>query len=168
MDERAKIYAGLSNNNAIIKISGHATWQVSTLLKNHQDHNLETILAADHLVFDLCQCTFLDSTMIGLISHLGVKYFKQNNRQASLLYGNDKIKNILELMNCNRILLMVSGVAEETAESNPIQELLVDHAMDRAELRNTMLLAHKALVELTDDLGGQFTEVIDDLEHPSK
>ena len=168
MEDKAKVFAGRAGGNSVIKLTGHATWQVSTALKNYIDTNQDALSKSDRLIFDLTQCTFLDSTMIGLVSHLAVRFFKATNRQASLLYSHEKVKNILELMNCNRIMNMIESTPDEPVAGSVIQEIPGQAAIDKAALRECMLLAHKALVELNEKNLSEFGRVIDDLKKPSK
>ncbi len=167
MEEKARIFAGMVKDNSIIKITGHATWQVSTILKKYIDSNLEALLSSKRMIFDLTSCTFLDSTMIGLISHLGVKFMKTTNQQASILVSNEKVKNILELMNCNRIMNLIESSPDEHGGETLIKEISDQAAIDKVALRECMLLAHKALVELNEKNLSEFGNVIDDLKGPS-
>lgn len=168
MEEKARIFAGFVLDNAIVRVSGHATWQIAPALKKFEDANQDRLLNSLRLVFDLSLCTFLDSTMIGLLSHLAVRYLKKNNRQASLLYGTEKVRNILELMNCHRILALVPSDPSDIAPGDDIKELPAEAEVERATLREAMLVAHKALVELTDENLSRFDQVINDLEHPHR
>ena len=168
MDDKAKVFAGQAGGSSIIKIAGHATWQISTSLKNYIESNASMLIASERLIFDLTHCTFLDSTMIGLISHLAVKYLKANQRQASLLVSHEKVRSILELMNCHRIINMVESLPDEPTGATVIKELPGEETIDKAGLRECMLLAHKALVELNEKNISEFGQVIDDLNQPSK
>jgi anti-anti-sigma regulatory factor len=168
MEDKARVFAGWVNNNSMIKISGHATWQISAALRNHINAHLQKHLESKHLIFDLTRCTFLDSTTIGLISHLAVKYLQVNQRQATLLYSVEKVKEILELMNCHRIITLIRSDAEDPTKLEAIPELQGQAALDKAELRQCVLLAHQALVELNEKNLGEFDQVILDLKKPPK
>jgi anti-anti-sigma factor len=168
MEDKARVFAGQVKGASVIRLSGHATWKVSTSLKDYIEANTDSLLASDRLIFDLTQCSFLDSTMIGLICHLAVKYLKANNRQAVLLYSYENVKNLLELMNCHRIMSLVESVAGELSGESAMRELPGEAAVDKTALRECMLLAHKALVELNEKHISEFGQVIDDLKRPSR
>jgi anti-anti-sigma regulatory factor len=165
MEERSKIYAGFLNDAAVIRLTGHATVLVAPLLKQFQDKNRDAILQKPRLIYDLTECNFVDSTILGLISHLSVAYFKINGKFGTLIYADDKVKNILETLNCNKILDMIY-VPPELSTVAPLQEVNNSQAFDKAAIRASVAQAHQALVELNENNAALFSEVLADLKLP--
>ncbi|MFH0922031.1 MAG: hypothetical protein V1913_16920 [Fibrobacterota bacterium] len=165
MEDRAKVYAGFLSDSIIIRLTGHATVLVAPLVKDFQDKNREIILKKPRLIYDLTECNFVDSTILGLISHLSVAYYHTNGRFATLIYADDKVKKILETLNCNKILDMIL-VPSERSTLAAVQEIEDAHTIDKAAIRASVAQAHQALVELNENNATLFSGVIEDLKIP--
>jgi len=165
VEDHAKVYAGFLNDSVVIRLTGHVTVLVAPLLKRFQDAHRDDILRKPRLIYDLTECNFVDSTILGLISHLSVAYFKANERFGTLIYADPRVKNILETLNCNRILDLIF-VPPEFSTIAAVQEIEPPAAFDKAAIRASVTQAHQALVELNENNAALFSGVIEDLKLP--
>ena len=76
-----------------------------------------------------------------------------------------RVKNILETLNCNRILDLIF-VPPEFSTIAAVQEIEPPAAFDKAAIRASVTQAHQALVELNENNAALFSGVIEDLKLP--
>lgn len=161
----AKIFAGYSESSSVIKITGHATWQESDVLRRHGETNLETVLSSPNLTFNLSECSYVDSTILGILASLAVKYLKANSKKALIIYTQKKIQDILMRANCQYVFEMLQ-VRQNDMKSDitGFEELPAGADPDKAALRRNILLAHETLMELNEENVKKFSKVVRDLK----
>src|SRR3989339_75197 len=161
MEKRAHIFAGVIESGAVIKITGHATFAEAANLKKYEDQHAEQHLNAPQLIFDLTECVHVDSTMIGIIANLAVKYYKKNGKKkAIVLYANSMIQNILDTNNCQFILDPVLASPGEVSKAGATEEIMASTESGGMFLRQSILLAHETLIELNEDNLAKFSSLV--------
>jgi anti-anti-sigma regulatory factor len=161
----ATFLAGHNDEVSIIKIAGRATWQDSVVLKKYQDTHTDLIISANRVVFDLTECQFLDSTILGIIGYLSAKFMNKTQKKPIVLYADDKIKKILDIVNSHHFLEAVNVKLDpSTAEKVEIKELEKVKSDDEDKLRENILLAHETLIELSPENVEKFSTLIEDIK----
>ena len=161
------MFGGLLTGTAILKITGHATWDISAPIRNFERAHLTDLMAAEKLVFDLTECSFVDSTVVGLLSHLAAAYIKKHDRRPLLIYSSDKIRKIVETIN-GTFLFDLKPVNESgfSYEASSLEEIRAPEDADMDDLKENILLAHETLKKISAANSGEFSSVIDLLKKP--
>ena len=168
MNNIIKVSAGIRGKDVALRIEGKATWKIADAVKKFEELHLVDLNEAKRLIFDLSYCTAIDSTAIGLICHLAVRYMKSTGNKAVAWIEQERVWGVFELMNCDRILDMQPTPQDESSALVAVlQELKIEETGEEV-LRDTMLTAHTALSELNADNEAQFAEVIEDLKKRKK
>ncbi len=155
---------------AWIKISGRASFTSSVDFKT-----LVNSLWQRHytrFVLDLTECPLMDSTFLGVLAGLGLKFSNapdgENKPTIELLNPNPRIADLLENLGVAHLFQIAHGpkLAPETlaqAEPEPSAP-----AADRLELARTSLEAHKTLMEINPDNVPKFKDVTEFLAEDLK
>jgi anti-anti-sigma regulatory factor len=164
---RAKVFGGLLKDTAVLRITGHATWDISGLIRNFEQPHFAEIMASPRLVFDLTGCTFVDSTVVGLLSHLAAAYIKSQDRRPLLVYASDKIMKIVEMINGTFLFDLKSRQESGfSCEEGALQEIRSTDEVNADNLKANILLAHETLKKMSDANAAEFSSVVDLLKKP--
>jgi anti-sigma B factor antagonist len=152
----ANLSVWVSQQEAWIRIGGRASFNNSVDFKT-----LINSLAQDgcsHFILDLSECLLMDSTFLGVLAGLGLKYpHNGNDRPAfELLNPNHRIADLLENLGVAHLFHIIHGQA--TAHSSHD----VEHTAaqdDGAEVTRTCLEAHETLMKLDPKNVPKFKDV---------
>ena len=114
-------------------------------------------------VFDLREAQFLDSTNLGLLARICERARQACGARSMILSGNDDIDDVLHSMGFEEIFDIVrdDGAAVGTDAEKEIER---GEKPSQADLRKTMLAAHRALCALNERDREQFQDVVTWLE----
>jgi anti-sigma B factor antagonist len=152
----ASLSVWVSERDAWIRIGGRASFNNSVDFKT-----LITSLAQNgcsHFVLDLSECLLMDSTFLGVLAGLGLKYPHNGNDHPAfeLLNPNHRIADLLENLGVIHLFRIVHG-------ESPRQSMQgVEHTAaqdDGTEVTRTCLEAHKTLMKINPGNVPKFKDV---------
>ena len=154
----ATLLVSVNNQVVCIKINGRATFTSSLDLKKLINELWERGLS--RFIFDLSECMTMDSTFLGVLSGIGLKFAgdKKNSdgHTIELLNPNPRIAEVLENLGVAHLFKICSDappVADEFQPLSPSQEV------DRADVTRTCLEAHNTLMEINPNNVCKFKDV---------
>ena len=114
-----------------------------------------------HFVLDLTDCILMDSTFLGVLAGLGLKFSNVRNGDSSatieLFNPNPRILDLLENLGVAHLFTIVSGTDPTTEKLVPLEA--APSNPDRAEVSRTCLEAHKTLMEINPANVPKFKDV---------
>jgi anti-anti-sigma factor len=115
----------------------------------------------DEWIFDLSGAEALDSTNLVLLARANSRVLRASGLKAMIISVNDDINEVLRSMGFDHLFELVTDMAPpSSARAWPIPA----QAASPDELRQTMIDAHRALVQLSDAGRVQFQDVVRCLE----
>jgi anti-sigma B factor antagonist len=159
----AKLMVSTLENLACIKVIGRANFAVSVkfkrLLTDLSDKGIK------HFVIDLGECTAMDSTFLGDLAGLGLKFYgdgstKSEGRPIRLLNTPKSVLESIESVGTDRLFQLI-----RSCEGVPggFQEVSLDD-VSRVENTRNCLEAHKLLMTLDPANVDKFKDVTAFLE----
>src|SRR5687767_5198003 len=152
----ANLSVWVSEKDAWIRIGGRASFNNSVDFKT-----LITSLAQNgcsHFILDLSECLLMDSTFLGVLAGLGIKYPHNgnNNPAFELLNPNQRIADLLENLGVVHLFQIVHGRScpqtMKDVESTPEQS-------NGADVTRTCLEAHETLMKVNPGNVPRFKDV---------
>jgi|RhiMethySRZTD1v2_1073278.scaffolds.fasta_scaffold1170002_1 anti-anti-sigma factor len=165
------IWAG--DETAVIRISGRANFQSSVDFK-------ATLLELWHrgtrrFILDLTQCQLMDSTFLGVMAGLGLKFSKETTPSASgparieLLNPSARVRDLFDNLGIIH-LFSIACLPEAGADLknlSPVEQVSGGGA-DRKETTRVCLEAHQLLMKLNEGNISKFKDVTKFLEEDLK
>lgn len=113
-----------------------------------------------HEVFiDMRECTYIDSTDLGILARITVSQMHKGAPFPVLLYTKDSdIGSILKDVGFSRVFKMVENIEFNEVE---LQEMVRSSESDQLEMAKLMLNAHQLLIDLDEGNKEKFTTVVD-------
>lgn len=112
-------------------------------------------------VLDLTDCVLMDSTFLGVLAGLGMKFTSNRNGGSSpsieLLNPNARIADLLENLGVEHLFKVVSGPELNTNRLEPVEQSPASR--DRKEINRTCLEAHETLMQINPNNIPKFKEV---------
>jgi len=154
-----KYLAGEIEGKFFIKFIGNATMRNSKTI----DELLEKLLKeeAKDVIFDLEECNYMDSTMLGLIAKTAIKIKKNWKRTLYVLNTSNMIKSSFKSTGVNKLLEFIES---ESIKEESIEELEMKDFENKESKTKHILEAHKTLMGLTDENKKVFKNVVTLLE----
>jgi anti-sigma B factor antagonist len=151
----------------VVRITGRANFQSSvdfkaTLIELWQR-------GAHRFILDLTQCQLMDSTFLGVMAGLGLKFSKESNSSGhariELLNPSQRVADLFDNLGIIQLFTVVTspGSGAGTNELNPVDPPCGTNA-DRKETTRICLEAHKLLMELNSANVPKFKDVTKFLE----
>ena len=131
----------------------------------HNSHHLSVVLnyvkidKDIQVIFDFTECTYIDSTFIGILAGYAINA-KNNGKTVICNNVSDKIKESLVTMGIVRFLKLEKDVAVPAEGYKELSDLPIS-SIDRTRY---ILDAHKTLVEISEDNKKRFADVMRFLE----
>lgn len=151
-------YASL-NGTHIFKIVGEVRAQTGICLDNllnKIDQNTKIVGA----IVDLTKTTFIDSTVLGILAKLGLKLKQLHQIQAVMLSTNPDITTLAQSMGLNQVFVILNYCGNPDVCTKALVEENVTHS----EMLQTVLEAHKTLMQLNESNHRVFEPLVKQLE----
>lgn len=152
----ANLSVWVSDKDAWIRIGGRASFNNSVDFKTLINSLAQN--GCSHFVLDLSECLLMDSTFLGVLAGLGLKYPRNgdNHPAFDLLNPNHRIADLLENLGVVHLFRVVHGQsAAQTMEC--IEQTSAQG--DDAEVTRTCLEAHQTLMKLNPNNIPKFKDV---------
>jgi anti-anti-sigma factor len=157
--ELSKILVARSANLGFVKVVGRGSFQNSGCLKAFYLQLLKE--GVNRFVVDLENCTYLDSTFLGILLGLGLKLKDAGNGLLHILNANPRNLELLKNLGLDRLIQIdnsranLNGVAEKQLEEMPCP------VPTRSEAAPTILEAHENLMEFDPRNIPKFKDVVE-------
>ena len=149
----------VEEKTAWIKVEGRANFNSSVdfkaLINGLADKGY------NRFILDLTDCVLMDSTFLGVLAGLGMKFNSTRNggpaATIELLNANARIADLLENLGVQHLFKMVSGPEVSSNRLQPLEQTPASH--DRKEISRTCLEAHEMLMQINADNVAKFKDV---------
>ena len=150
-----------------IKINGKADFTSSVDLKKLVNELWER--GYNHFIFELCDCQMMDSTFLGVLSGIGLKFSNGKSTQIGspleLLNPNPRISETLENLGVMDLFSIKTCAEPLTDRFEPLAQSPKSSQM---ELTSICLEAHKTLMAIKPENAQKFRDVAEFLAEDLK
>ena len=151
-----------AEHTAYIKIHGKGTFKLASDFKDFVKQEMGKDIRG--ILIDLYSCETLDSTFIGTITSLTLKYRKNNKSRIRLFNVSKHIHSILR----NLGLLCVLDIFNEEKSADTKFENISGTDRTKVEIIDLMLDAHETLASLNSKNAAEFKNVVEMLNEAVK
>lgn len=145
-------------HTAYIRIRGRATFKLANDFRDYVTRQIEQ--EGRGILVDLSECTTLDSTFVGMITSLTLKYRREDAARITLFNISPHVSEILETLGLLKILDTVKAEHDDELAFAEIAH----GSHTKINIAKLMLDAHQTLARIKDDNALEFKNVIDYLE----
>lgn len=142
-----------------IKISGRANFTSSIDLKRVVNELWDR--GYRRFVFDISNCVLMDSTFLGVMAGIGLKFAEANQRgetcSVEIANPNERIADLLENLGVAHLFKIIN--AEHQGDEKFVPLSADGASAPRAEVTRTCLEAHKILMGLNPENANKFKDV---------
>jgi len=167
--ELSKILVARSANLGFIKVVGRGSFQNSGCLKAFYQQLLKD--GINRFVVDLENCTYLDSTFLGILLGLGLKLKEAANGSLHVLNASPKNLELLKNLGLDRLIKVADNRTANGLPTKKLEEMPCP-VPSRTEAAPTILEAHETLMEFDARNIPKFKDVVEflreDLGHTAK
>ena len=149
------IQVAVDENVSYVRVSGRATFSMAPDFKNFVERQMETKM--QDVFVDLKECESMDSTFIGVITSLTLKYSEKGKLHLKLLNLSDHLKKILKTLGLLNVLRISNAKKDEEVSFDNLEK--ADNSKKNIAL--TMLEAHNMLSSLNEQNALEFKNVVD-------
>jgi anti-sigma B factor antagonist len=160
----ANLMVSVGDKLVCIRISGRASFQSSV--------DFRTLVTAlwqqghTRFVLELTECQLMDSTFLGVMAGLGLKFSGERNPNGQatleLLNPSERVTDMLDNLGIIHLFKIVRGPSPASKSMNAVEQ--PSSNPDKKELSRTCLEAHKLLMEINPDNIPKFKDVTRFLE----
>ena len=161
--ETSKILVARRANLGFVKVVGRGSFQNSGCLKSFYQQLLnDKAQKANRFIIDLGECTYLDSTFLGILLGLGLKLRAAGNGLLDILNASPRNIELLKNLGLDRLINITSKPAEEVnGTATASLEELNCAIPTKKEAGPTILEAHEALMEFDPRNVPKFKDVVE-------
>lgn len=144
----------ISNRNTVytVKVSGRATFECAPPLRNLAKSLEKELFSL--LIVDLAECTWMDSTFMGILAMLGLRA-KKVDAPMEIYGASDQNRELLLGLGLKKLFVFKSG--SPSCEGGEVVTGNANSAPDA----QTVLDAHKTLMDVDESNVGRFGKVVD-------
>lgn len=154
----AEIFVSKEDNAYKVKVVGRATFAVGPTLRNLVQR-IESDAENKNVSIDLGKCTGMDSTFMGILAMLALK-IKDEKRSIQIANANEANQKLLNGLGLNKIF-EYTDTSEDEKHNWGKEENKSTTLKENAE---TVLQAHKSLIETDTSNVEKFQKVVDAVE----
>ncbi len=157
-----RIQVAVFQGMGMARVQGRGSFKVSASVKDFGGSLLRAGIST--LVVDLRDCVGLDSTFMGVLAGLAVRFRKEIQGRVILANVSAKIQRLVGTLGLDRLVdihaVVASPVPEGGGESPAFQDVPAE-TQTPLESAETMLEAHRNLVEAIPENQPRFQDVLD-------
>lgn len=155
--------AHCGENLFAIRVNGRGSYQNCGALKQFLDRQIDES-PESQFVFDLENCSSMDSTFMGLLAGIGMRQRRQAKGNLIIVNTNDHTAKLLRNLGLTHLLDIRIGKKDvPTCEDNFESLMDEDPAMGRLEKIRMMIEAHQTLIDYDKGNEVKFRGVLDHL-----
>ena len=153
----ANLLVAVVDDFVCVKIAGRATFTSSIDFKKLIQQLQERGFA--HFIVDLSECVIMDSTFLGVLAGVGLKFCDDNGNapqgHVELLNPNARLTDLLENLGVSHLFRIVQQTTPAADRFEPVA--CVDAS--RSDVTRNCLEAHELLMRLNPENAGRFKDV---------
>ncbi|MGB2222126.1 STAS domain-containing protein [Neptunomonas sp.] len=153
------IFYAMRDSHYVIKFIG----EIRLTLCGALDRHLERVLSSgkcQHVLVDLTESDFLDSTTLGLIAKIAIRAKEQKLADPVLVSVNADVTRTLLNMGFDRIFVILDLLPETVTELKQVP--MVQESLEATQQR--IINAHKVLMSLNETNYQAFCNLVSTLE----
>lgn len=158
MTNHAEIFVSKEDNAYKVKVVGRATFAVGPTLRNLVQR-IESDAENKNISVDLAKCTGMDSTFMGILAMLALK-IKEEKRSIQIANADEANQKLLNGLGLNKIFDYV----ETKEDEQPDWKKEENKSVSMEKNAETILQAHKSLIETDTSNVEKFQKVVDQVE----
>jgi anti-sigma B factor antagonist len=155
----ANLSVWVGDNVVWIKIAGRATFTSSVDFKTLINQLWQK--GNSRFILDLSHCVLMDSTFLGVLSGLGLKFSNAQNAGTpatiELLNPNVRISDLLENLGIAHLFKVAKGPSPASDNLAPVDQAA--GTADRKEVQRACLEAHETLMNINPNNVPKFKDV---------
>ncbi len=151
-----------TEHTAYVKIHGKGTFKIAPDFKGFVEQMIKKNVRG--ILIDLYSCETLDSTFIGTITSLTLKYRNNNKSRIRLFNVSKHIHCILKNLG---LLSVLDIFCEENIDTGKFENISATNK-SKVEIADLMLDAHETLASLNDKNAAEFKNVVEMLSKTVK
>ncbi len=156
---KGRIMIASSGDKCLIKVEGRTTWECSPPLQELANNISSGAYAG--IIFDLSECEWLDSTIMGVMASIGKKALENRMPLVEMCNISDKLLMLLKELGVDQLFMFTKG---ECVVPHPTWVATDTSSYSRKSLAKTILAAHEALIAADDKNLPRFKNVVDMLK----
>ena len=149
------VEVAIAEGVAYAKVHGRGTFKVAPNLKQFG------IGAAGQgcgrVLVDMSDCRGMDSTFMGVLAGLAIQLKKRKDGELVLRNLSDKNASLISTLGLSHLVRMEKGGA---GPAMPPDGQVLDTAVDKKDLAQTMITSHEVLVEVCPENALKFKDVL--------
>jgi len=154
----------IDGSTAFVRVVGRGTFKISTALKDFSASALDRGVSG--LVLDLSECTGMDSTFMGVIAGLAIRFRKAGRGRVAAVNLSSKTRNLLGTLGLDHLIdtCMPGATPDEyrvALEAEDRHTRLEASPADEKRTAETILEAHEDLVEIHPANLQKFKDVLE-------
>ncbi|NOY82808.1 MAG: STAS domain-containing protein [Kiritimatiellaeota bacterium] len=151
----AKLLAARTDDQAVIRIQGRATFKVAQPLRDYGMKVLDCGIR--RLVLDLAECEAMDSTFMGVIAMIGLAARKRV--QVVVANAGEHNRKLLDGIGVSKL---VAFARQSTADARSVSlEAVPSETSEKGISGETLLEAHEVLMDLDETNIPKFRDVVE-------
>jgi anti-anti-sigma factor len=155
----ASMFVALEDHTVRVKISGRANFTSSvdfrTLLTELRQRG------QTRFVLDLSECVIMDSTFLGVLAGLGMRFSKPQNGQGpariELMNPSPRVASLIDNLGILGLFTVLKSEAPAAVDFKPVMENTPEAS--KAEVTRTCLEAHQTLMAVNPANVAKFKDV---------
>jgi len=147
-----KLYCGFNNNDLYLKACGHITASFCPSVKEMVHNFLSTQGPIKNVYVDLSECSYMDSTFMGLLIYFHKLIRDQAGSSLFILKPTVECVNLLKNLGILRLITISTEELPFPEHLEPIQKIVAPSA-------EFLLHAHQNLMELSEENRTKFMVV---------
>jgi anti-anti-sigma regulatory factor len=157
MSQTANLMVAVFDQVVCVKVCGRADFTSSLDLKKLINELWSR--GYNRFVFELCDCVMMDSTFLGMLSGIGLKFRDGNATHGSpleLFNPNSRIAEVLDNLGVAELFKITRCTEPLTYHFEPLSKA---PGTTRADVARTCLEAHKTLMGIKPENAEKFKDV---------
>lgn len=155
----SSILVAQEGTSSFIKVVGRGSFQNAGLVKTYAERVARQGVVS--FVIDLQDCSYMDSTFMGVLAGLARQQRERKAPAPRIVHLNPRTTELLTTLGLDRILDLEAPASP--AQPN-LQPLIPDQPPSKTETAQTMLEAHRHLIDSHQDNAAKFQDVVQFLE----
>lgn len=138
----------------IVKVNGRGSFRTARLVKLFGDQ--AEALGISRIAYDLRDCTYMDSTFMGVMASLGAAQRKRTGQTLEVFNPSPRNLELLQNLGLHHLLAIKTGDTPMASKEVKIES----GPESKRAISEVMLDAHEALADLNPANANQFQDVI--------
>ncbi len=149
----ASLMVGLFDQCVCIRICGRANFISSVDLKKVVEQMADK--GCDHFILDLRECMTMDSTFLGVLSGVGLRFARPGAHPVSLVCPTPRIRDLINGLGVSELFKFFDDLPAAPREYEPLH----NEDASRTEITRTCLDAHRLLMSINPENIARFKDV---------